>query len=315
LLVSERDEITEVRTLQSLAAVGGQRTGPQRGGTMQRPSNRPGHDGARSGRRWRALGVATVLGLGMFAARTSAAADAAPTSSTTAATAAVAAADRDPADRALDAGRHPAETLAFFGIAPGMRVAELGAGGGYTSELLARTVGPSGKVYAQNSQFLLDRFAQQPWSERLKKPVMANVVRLDRPFDDPFPADVKDLDAVLIVLFYHDTYWQKVERAKMNAAVLRALKPGGVYGIVDHSAKAGDGAADVETLHRIEEPTLVADVEQAGFQLAASAEFLRNPADTRDWSASPRSAGEKRGTSDRFVLKFVKPAAPAHGGG
>ena len=221
--------------------------------------------------------------------------------------AAVAAPDRSADDRALDEGRQPAAMLAFFGIAPGMKVAELGAGGGYTAELLARTVGPTGKVYAQNSQFLLDRFAQKPWTERLQKPVMANVVRLDRPFDDPFPPDVKDLDAVLIVLFYHDTYWQKVDRAKMNAAVMRALKPGGVYGIVDHSAAAGTGANDVESLHRIEESTLRADVEQAGFVLAGSADFLKHPADTRDWSASPRTAGEKRGTSDRFVLKFVKP--------
>jgi len=222
--------------------------------------------------------------------------------------AAVTAPDRSADDRALDAGRDPGAMLAFFGIAPGMEVAELGAGGGYTAELLARTVGPSGKVYAQNSQFLLDRFAQKPWTERLQKPVMANVVRLDRPFDDPFPPEVKDLDAVLIVLFYHDTYWQKVDRAKMNAAVKRVLKPGGVDGIVDHSAAAGSGAADVESLHRIEEATLRADVEQAGFVLAGSADFLKRPDDTRDWSASPRTAGEKRGTGDRFVLKFVKPA-------
>lgn len=222
---------------------------------------------------------------------------------------AVAATDRTAADRALDEGRQPAKMLAFFGIEPGMKVAELGTGGGYTAELLARTVGPTGKVYAQNSQFLLDRFAQQPWTERLQKPVMANVVRLDRPFDDPFPPDVTGLDAVLLVLFYHDTYWQKVDRAKMNAAVLRALKPGGVYGIIDHSAKAGTGANDVESLHRIEESTLRADVEQAGFVLDGSADFLRRPDDTRDWSASPRTAGEKRGTSDRFVLKFVKPKA------
>lgn len=227
-----------------------------------------------------------------------------------ASSAAVAAPDRSADDRALDDGRQPAAMLAFFGIASGMKVAELGAGGGYTSELLARTVGPTGKVYAQNSQFLLDRFAQRPWTERLQKPVMANVVRLDRPFDDPFPEDVKDLDAVLIVLFYHDTYWQKVDREKMNAAVMRVLKPGGVYGIVDHSAAAGSGENDVESLHRIEESTLRADVEKAGFVLAGSADFLKRPDDTRDWSASPRTAGEKRGTSDRFVLKFVKPAAP-----
>lgn len=254
--------------------------------------------------------VAAAHGVRPAAAETAAvevASSAAPASAVT--SAAVAAPDRSADDRALDEGRNPAAMLAFFGIAPGMKVAELGTGGGYTSELLARTVGPAGKVHAQNSQLILDRFAQKPWTERLQKPVMANVVRLDRPFDDPFPDDVKDLDAVLIVLFYHDTYWQKVDRAKMNAAVMRVLKPGGVYGIVDHSAAAGHGESDVESLHRIEESTLRADVEKAGFVLAGSADFLKRPDDTRDWSASPRTAGEKRGTSDRFVLKFVKPAA------
>jgi len=223
--------------------------------------------------------------------------------------AAVAAPDRSEADMALDAGRHPAEMLAFFGIAPGTKVAEIGAGGGYTAELLARVVGPEGRVYGQNAPFVLQRFAEKPWSERLQKPVMQNVVRLDRPFDDPLPPDVQGLDAVLIVLFYHDTYWQGVDRARMNAAVYRALKPGGVYGIVDHSARAGTGAADVQTLHRIEEKTLIEDVEKAGFERKRSADFLRNRKDTRDWNASPVAAGGKRGESDRFVLEFVKPAS------
>lgn len=220
---------------------------------------------------------------------------------------AVGAADRSAADRALDAGRHPAETLAFFGIAPGMEVAELGAGGGYTAELLARVVGPDGKVYGQNAPFVLERFAEKPWSERLAKPVMENVVRLDRPFDDPFPPEVRNLDAVLIVLFYHDTVWQKVDRDRMNQAVFRALEPGGVYGIVDHSARPGTGAADVQTLHRVEEKTVREEVEKAGFRLARSADFLRNADDPRDWNASPVAAGERRGESDRFVLLFVKP--------
>jgi predicted methyltransferase len=221
--------------------------------------------------------------------------------------AAVDAPDRSADDKALDAGRHPAQTLAFFGIAPGQKVAELGAGGGYTAELLARVVGPTGKVYAMNTPFILERFAQAPWTARLAKPVMANVVRLDRVWDDPFPANVRDLDAVLIVLLYHDTVWMKADRAQMNNKVFQALKPGGVYGIVDHSAKAGTGLADVETLHRIDEATLRKEVEAAGFKLAAEADFLRAPGDARDWSASPRTAGEKRGTSDRFVLKYVKP--------
>src|SRR6185436_16287681 len=91
---------------------------------------------------------------------------AAPTGS-----AAVDASDRSDDDKKLDAGRHPAELLAFFQIGPGMKVAELGAGRGYTSELLARAVGPTGVVYGQKSKWLLERFAEKPWSERLAKPV------------------------------------------------------------------------------------------------------------------------------------------------
>ena len=159
--------------------------------------------------------------------------------------AAVAAADRSADDRALDGGRKPAEVLTFFGIDAGMRVAELGAGGGYTTELLARTVGPGGKVYGQNSRTLLERFAEKPWSERLAKSVMANVVRVDRELDDPFPPDARDLDAVVIILFYHDSVWLKTDREKMNRAVFAALRPNGTYGIVDHSAKDGSGANDV----------------------------------------------------------------------
>lgn len=227
--------------------------------------------------------------------------------------AALAAPDRSPADRALDAQRRPAELLAFFGIAPGMKVAELGAGSGYTAELLARVVGPQGRVYGQNSPLLLERFAQKPWSERLAKPAMTNVVRLDRPLDDPFPPDVRDLDVVLLVLGYHDAYAQQVDVEAMNAAVFRALKPGGVYGIVDHSSVPGLGAEDAARLHRIDELMVILDVEDVGFELDATADFLRNPEDTRDWSASPADAGDKRGTSDRFVLKFVKPEnAAAH---
>ena len=220
---------------------------------------------------------------------------------------AVAAPDRSAEDRALDAGRKPDLTLSFFGIAPGMRVAELGSGMGYTSELLARVVGPTGKVYGQNIKLFLERFAEKPWSERLKKPVMANVVRADRELEDPLPPDAKDLDAVLCILIYHDTVWLGADRARMNHAVFAALKPGGVYGIVDHSGRDGTGTSEVQTLHRIEEKVVKEEIERAGFVLDAEADFLKNPADTRDWSASPRTAGERRGTSDRFVLRFKKP--------
>jgi predicted methyltransferase len=220
---------------------------------------------------------------------------------------AVDAADRSAEDKALDAGRHPTELLQFFDVRPGMRVAELGAGGGYTTELLARVVGPTGTVYGQNTPLILERFAQKPWTERLQKPVMANVKRLDTELDAPFPPDVRDLDLVLNVLFYHDSVWQKVDRAKMNRAIYEALTPGGVYGIVDHSAKEGAGTSVTESLHRIEQSVVEKEVEDAGFVLVQSAVFLKNPKDARDWNASPRAAGERRGQSDRFVLKFVKP--------
>jgi predicted methyltransferase len=219
----------------------------------------------------------------------------------------VAAPDRSEADRALDAGRHPAEMLAFYGVSPGMHVADLGAGGGYTTELLARAVGPSGIVYGQNPKFVLEKFAEKPWSERLAKPVMKPVVRVDREFDDPLPPEARNLDAVFMVLFYHDTVWLKADRAKMNRAIFTALKPGGVFAVIDHSARAGSGLDDVQTLHRIEQSVLVKEIEQAGFKLAAEGDFLRNPSDARDWNDSPSAAAERRGTSDRFVLEFVKP--------
>jgi len=224
-----------------------------------------------------------------------------------AALAVVNAADRSDADKKLDGGRHPAELLTFFKIAPGMKVAEIASGGGYTTELLARAVGPGGKVYGQNAKWILERFAEKPWSERLSKPVMKNVVRVDREFDDPLPPEAKNLDAVVSVLFYHDLYWLEADREKMNRAVHAALKSGGIFGIVDHSAKDGAGSSEVKTLHRVEEKLVRAEIEKAGFRLKSEGTFLKNANDTRDWNASPGAAGERRGTSDRFVLVFEKP--------
>lgn len=215
--------------------------------------------------------------------------------------------NRTDADKALDEGRKPAEFLAFIGVRPGMHVADLGAGGGYTTELLARAVGPTGVVYGQNSPLILEKFAAKPWGERLARPVNANVVRSDAPFDAPLPADAKDLDAAVMVLFYHDSVWMGVDRAQMNTAIYKALKPGGVYVILDHAANAGSGVADVQTLHRIEQSAVVSEIEAAGFKLDATSNAWANPEDAHDWSASPSAAGERRGTSDRFALRFVKP--------
>ncbi|MBL9017585.1 MAG: class I SAM-dependent methyltransferase [Myxococcales bacterium] len=223
--------------------------------------------------------------------------------------AAIAASDRADADRALDAGRKPGEVLAFYRVGPGQRIGELFAGGGYTTELMARVVGDGGTIYAQNTKEVLDRFARKPWTERAAKPVMKQVVAVEQPTDTPFPPEAKDLDLVITILNYHDFVWQKADTKKLNAAVFAALKPGGVYAIIDHSAAAGSGTRDCETLHRIDEETVKQEVSAAGFTLDASSDLLRNPADTRDWNSSPKAATEagKRGTSDRFMLRFVKP--------
>jgi peroxiredoxin/predicted methyltransferase len=215
--------------------------------------------------------------------------------------------DRSDVDRSLDEGRHPEETFAFFGIAEGMKVAELFAGTGYTAELLARIVGARGRVYGQNNQFVIERFAEAPWSARLDEDVMSNVTRVDREMDDPLPDDVTDLDAVIFILAYHDTVWMETDRSAMNRGIFESLRPGGIYGIVDHAAAEGRGVDDVRTLHRIEREVVVREVEGAGFELFDEARFLVNPDDAHDWSASPGQAGERRGTSDRFVLLFRKP--------
>jgi predicted methyltransferase len=232
-----------------------------------------------------------------------------PDSANVAVKSAIEAKDRTEEDRKLDGGRKPGEILTFFKVLPGQKIGELIAGGGYTTELLARTVGPGGKIWAQNTKDILDRFARKPWTERVEraKDVMKNVVALERPIDDPFPGDVKDLDAVITILNYHDAVWWKADRSKMNKAIFAALKKGGIYGIVDHSAVAGSGTRDVEKLHRIDEAIVKAEVTEAGFKLEEESQVLRNPADKRDWNASPRTAAERRGTSDRFTLRFVKP--------
>jgi predicted methyltransferase len=215
--------------------------------------------------------------------------------------------DRTDADRALDEGRKPAETLAFLGVKPGMRVGELGAGGGYTTELVVRAVGKGGAVFAENPPAFLAAFLKKPWEDRVARLASPPFVRCDRPFEDPFPPEAKDLDLVFMNAVYHDAVNAKADRARMNAAVFASLKRGGHYVVVDSSAKPGTGLGATESLHRIDEAAVKAEVEAAGLRLEASGDFLRHPDDTRDWSTSPRAAAERRGRGDRFALKFVKP--------
>jgi len=218
----------------------------------------------------------------------------------------VAALDRSPEDRALDAGRHPAELLEFLEVRPGQRVAELGAADGYTAELLARAVGRDGAVYAQNSRSLLS-FVGDAWVRRLAGPAMRPVIRVDREFEDPLPPQATGLALVVMNAIYHDTIWLAVDRDRMNRAVFQALAPGGVYVVIDSSARPGAGPDASYELHRVDEALVRREVEAAGFRLSGEGYFLRNPADERDWNAAPNEAGERRGTSDRFALRFVRP--------
>ena len=209
----------------------------------------------------------------------------------------------------MDSHRKPLEMLIFFGTAPGLRVAELGAGGGYSTELFARAVGPTGSVIAQDTPNWDGPGLQKIWQMRLAREPLRNTTHVMRQWDEPLPPGTAGLDAVYSVAIYHDVIAEKGDPARMNAAVFAALKPGGVYAIIDNSARAGAGAADAEKLHRMDEDLLRRQVESAGFRLDGESSFLRNPADTRDWNADPTGGGVpgKVHTQDRFALKFVKP--------
>lgn len=214
------------------------------------------------------------------------------------------AADRSEADRTNDPKRKASQMLAFIDARPGMRVLDMGAGGGYTTELLARSVGASGHVFAQNSDLFLKNFVKGRFDVRMKTPAMRNVSHHVREFDDPVPAEVAagSLDKVTIMFNYHDLGWVGTDRARMNRAVFAALKPGGHYIIADHSGRPGTGISESKTLHRIEEAFLRKEIEAAGFRLAEEGQFLRNPKDSRE-----NSVFKNDQTNDEFVLKFVRP--------
>lgn len=214
------------------------------------------------------------------------------------------AADRTPEDREADARRHPVELLEFLGVSPGAKVADLAAGSGYTTELLARAVGPSGVVYAQNDRATIDKYVSESWPKRLTRDATRNVVRMDREFDAPFSPEAHHLGLVTLLFSYHDIVVGGADRGKLNAEVFRALEPGGLYVVADHRAAPGTGLQAASTLHRIEEKIVREEVEAAGFTFVESGEFLRDP---KDDATEPSF---KRGfATDRFILKFKKPEA------
>ena len=208
----------------------------------------------------------------------------------------LAAPDRTDADKQNDAKRQALPFLAFVGAKTGMKVLDLGAGAGYSSELMARSVGESGKVYAQNAN------KSEKLEARMQTPPMRNAVALARPYEDPAPAEAGAFDMVTFFFAYHDTIHMGVDRTRMNKAIFAALKPGGYLVIADHSALPEDGVNVSKTLHRIGESALRAEIEAAGFKLVGSGDFLRHPEDQR-------TAAVFRNPTpvDEFVLKFQKP--------
>ncbi|HEY5166721.1 MAG TPA: class I SAM-dependent methyltransferase [Pseudolabrys sp.] len=214
----------------------------------------------------------------------------------------VAAPDRSDADRNTDKRRDPLKLLNFIGVKEGMKVLDMEAGGGYTTELLARAVGPNGVVYAQDSAEVIERQVKDKFDLRAQKPAMKGVIHVIRNYDDPLPPDVRDLDLITFFFAYHDMTYMQVDRAEMNRKLFAALKRGGNLLIADHSAKAGDGASVGKTFHRIEEGVLRKEVEAVGFKLVAEGDFLRHPEDARDAIVfrAPTPV-------DEFVLKYQKP--------
>ena len=164
-------------------------------------------------------------------------------------------------------------------------------------------VGSEGEVYSGNNPFF-QRFGEEALTALLAEPGFENVHRIDGPVDElALPMDAS-LDAVIMVLAYHDLWLTDEDRDELNRRVFAALKPGGVYGILDHHAAAGAGTDVIQSLHRIEESVITTEITSAGFSLAASADFLDNPEDDRSLRIFDPSI---RGRTARFVLRFEKP--------
>ncbi len=208
---------------------------------------------------------------------------------------AVASPNRTDDDRGADAKRKPLEFLQFSKVRPGMRVLDIAAGGGYTTELLALVVGNNGTVWAQEPEL------QPALLKRVTSSSQTNIDPVIMPYDDPVPNAATNLDLITIIMNYHDIAYMPIDRAQMNKKLFDALKPGGYLVVLDHSAKAGSGISDAKTLHRIEEKVVVDELQKAGFTLDQEGDFLRNPADPRD-----QPFFKMQIPTDKFALRFVK---------
>jgi predicted methyltransferase len=208
--------------------------------------------------------------------------------------------ERTPAMTARDADRKPAELLVLSGVKPGDKVVEFAAFGQYFSTMLTSIIGDKGMLYMYDLPYMEARTGAASRDFVAKHPnskfeiVDYNAMTL--------PIDV---DVVFNVLYYHDLPLNKIDTAALNAKIFKALKPGGVFFIVDHNAAPGSGTRDVEKLHRIDPEVIRKEVKAAGFELVEDSKLLASPTDDHSWMVF--SPG-KRGTTDQSVLKFRKPA-------
>jgi len=236
-----------------------------------------------------------------------AASGATSTAATAAIAAAVDSADRPDADRKLDAARRPKEMLAFFGVAPGMKLIDLFAGGGWYTELEARVAGPKGEVYSQNPPEFLAKYSDKAISERLAGNRLPTVRRWDRSLD-ALELPKAHFNGAIANDVFHDFFWLSKDVDGVVKQVYDALEPGGFFAIVDHAAPAGTGdsfALDRAGQHRIEEAFVIAQLQRAGFKLEAKSDLLRNPDDDRTKAFfAPEMKGK---ITDKFALLFRKP--------
>ncbi|MFC5743187.1 class I SAM-dependent methyltransferase [Dyella tabacisoli] len=222
---------------------------------------------------------------------------------------------RPAADKDRDVNRKPAELIRFAGIKPGDKVADLIPGGGYFTRIFSKLVGPQGHVYAVVPESVAEGAPKKLDSIKAlaADPVYGNISLITRSYEQ-MSAD-EPLDVVWTSQNYHDVYGGVSvfavkgtsgadETAKMDAAVFKALKPGGIYVVLDHAAKAGSNEQDAKTLHRIDPAIVIAQAKAAGFVLEARSDLLSNPQDAHDKIVfSP----DIHSHTDQFVLKFRKP--------
>lgn len=212
---------------------------------------------------------------------------------------------RSAEDRARDAARHTAETLAFARVAPGQKIADMIIGGGHFTRAFAAAVGPDGRVTAwQPEEFIA--FQASYGDSLAAADALANVDGVRSPIGAPdFPGG---LDLVFTAQNYHDLHldpFPEDTAAKVNAAVFEALRPGGLYVIIDHDAAAGSGLSAADSLHRIDVEAVKREVMAAGFVLDGESDLLAAPADPRTASVFDPSI---RGRTSQFMLRFRKPA-------